>query len=289
MSVATAGEIISKAESYIGTKESPPYSDNVIFNTDYYGHPVYSTATTKYHWCLVYPWDIFRMCGASDLFYDGKKTASCTTFMNWAISKGLEVPRDQGRMGDLIFFDWDGSGDADHVGFIKSGLNNGYYTTIEGNTSLSDQSNGGEVMLRYRKLDKTVRAIIRPRYEVDNLKYRAYVQGIGYMPWQESGGTAGTVGQGKRMEAIQFDMDSQITVQCHCQGYGDMKPVYAGNIAGTVGESKRMESIKIDAPYKIECRVHVQGKGWLPWVKNGEWTGTKGESRRIEAIEVKRV
>lgn len=123
----------------------------------------------------------------------------------------------------------------------------------------------------------------------DKLRYRAYVQGIGYMDWQTDGGTAGTTGQAKRLEALQFDIKSDITATCHCQGYGDMKPVYAGNICGTVEEAKRMESIKLEAPYKIEYRVHQQGIGWTSWVKNGTWCGVKGQSKRIEAIEVRRV
>lgn len=122
-----------------------------------------------------------------------------------------------------------------------------------------------------------------------DLRYRAYVQGIGYLDWQTNGGTAGTTGQSKRMEALQFDPKSEITATCHCQSYGDMKPVYAGNICGTVGESKRMESIKLEAPYKIEYRVHQQGIGWTSWVSNGTWCGVKGQSKRLEAIEVRRV
>lgn len=288
--MATANQIINKAASYIGTKENPPYSDNVIFNTLFYGHPVYSTATVHYWWCLTYIWATFYLEDASELFYDGGKTASCTEFMRWGKENGLSVPLDQGRMGDIVLFDWDGSGDADHVGFIKCRNADGSYQTLEGNTSLNDQSNGGEVMERTRYIKgDCICCIIRPRYEEDTLKFRGYCQTYGWLDWQESGGTAGTTGQGKRLEAVQFSMDSQITAQCHCQSYGDMREVFAGNICGTVAESKRMEAIMLDAPYDIEYRVHVQGKGWLPWVKNGEWTGTKGESRRIEAIEVKRV
>ncbi|EKC54485.1 hypothetical protein OBE_12061, partial [human gut metagenome] len=36
--------------------------------------------------------------------------------------------------GDAIFFDWDGSGDADHVGIVV-GVENGTVYTVEGNSS----------------------------------------------------------------------------------------------------------------------------------------------------------
>jgi len=281
--MAYAETIINKAKSYVGYKESPPNSNSCVFNRDFYG---YNVSGAAYPWCCTFVWDIFRMCGASSLFYNGNKTASCTAVLKWGKDSG-QIVKD-GQAGDLILFDWDGSGDADHIGFIECRNADGSYTTIEGNTQISgDQSNGGEVM--ERKRNSCIRAIIRPKYEVDYLEYRAYVQGVGYLPWQIDGGTAGTTGQSKRLEALQFDPKSEITAICHCQSYGDMKPVYAGNICGTVGESKRMESINLEAPYKIEYRVHQQGIGWTSWVENGTWCGVKGQSKRLEAIEVRRV
>lgn len=75
----TVKSILDKARYYIGTKENPADSNNVIFNTDYYGHPVYGTC---YAWCVTFVWDIFRMCDASSLFYDGQKTAGCCQVLN---------------------------------------------------------------------------------------------------------------------------------------------------------------------------------------------------------------
>lgn len=158
--MATAKQIIDKARSYIGTKESPAYSNNVIFNTDYYGHPV---SGSEYPWCVTFVWDIFRMCDASELFYDGRKTAYCPAVLSWGRENGLIVS--EGRMGDLILFDWDNTNvnDADHIGFIVERNADGSYITVEGNTSLTNNSNGGEVMERRRST--CIRAIIRPKYD----------------------------------------------------------------------------------------------------------------------------
>lgn len=277
--MATANQLVNRELSYVGTK------DTGKFNRDYYGYD------TGKPWCCVLQWDAFREEHASDLFYDGRKTASCTAVLDWGLREGLTVGLYDGRRGDLILFDWDKSGDADHIGMIVSRNSDGSYQTVEGNTQMSgDQSTGGQVMERTRYVGyDCVRAIIRPKYEEDNLKYNAWCQGIGWAGEKTDGETAGTTGQSKRMEAVKFDKNSQITAQCHCQTYGDMNPVYAGNICGTIGESKRLESIKLDAPYKIEYRVHQQGIGWSGWAKNGEWCGVKGQSKRLEAIEVKRV
>lgn len=162
----TAQKIMQIAKSYLGTKESPSGSNNVVFNTDYYGHTVRDGVPNgaSYPWCCVFVWDVFRIAGASALFYDGKKTNYCPTVQEWAKKNGLIVDKTKGQYGDLILFDWNANGLADHIGFVLENKGNGNYTTIEGNTSITSNDNGGKVMERNRKA-KEVLAIIRPRYQ----------------------------------------------------------------------------------------------------------------------------
>lgn len=162
--MAKASEIIKLAKSYVGTKESPANSNNVIFNTHYYGREVHDGNGYSYPWCATFVWDIFRMAGASALFYDGKKTAWCDAIRDWAKSSKLTVNKTNGAMGDIVLFDWNGNNSADHVGFIMSKNENGTYKTIEGNTSSGNNSNGGEVQIRTRELSE-IMMIIRPKYE----------------------------------------------------------------------------------------------------------------------------
>lgn len=54
--------------------------------------------------------------------------------------------------GDIVFFDWNGDGRYDHTGIFVKWIDKTTFETIEGNTSLTNQSNGGEVMRRKRKL-----------------------------------------------------------------------------------------------------------------------------------------
>ena len=166
--MATAKNIVDLAASFVGVKENPPDSNNVIFNTDYYGRHVYGGA---YPWCCTFGWDIFRMAGASELFYDGKKTAYCPEVVNWGRKNDLIVPMTEGRPGDLILFDWNHDGVADHIGIIEKQLDKNIYRTIEGNTAVGNDSNGGEVMRRTRDTN-TVCCIIRPRYyEEEKMSY----------------------------------------------------------------------------------------------------------------------
>lgn len=53
--------------------------------------------------------------------------------------------------GDIVFFDWNNDGRYDHTGIFVKDIDGKSFETIEGNTSLTNQSNGGQVMRRKRK------------------------------------------------------------------------------------------------------------------------------------------
>lgn len=170
----TAKSVMTTAARYIGVKESPAGSNKVKFNTDYYGRVV---SGPDFPWCCTYIWDVFRMAGASQLFYDGQKTAYCPTVVNWGRSAGLTVPINSGRYGDLALFDWNHDGVADHIGLIEEMRPDGSYIIIEGNTAVGNDSNGGEVMRRVRN-QSTICCIIRPKYEqeADIVTYEEWLQ-----------------------------------------------------------------------------------------------------------------
>ena len=148
-------EIISKliktAEAEIGTKESPSGSNKVKYNTAYYGRAVSGSA---YPWCCAFIWWLFRECNVSHLFYDGKKTASCTTLMNYYKKKGQtsNIP----KVGSLAFFNWGKGTKAQHIGIVKKVNSDGSFNTIEGNTAVGNDSNGGAVMERKRFKNQTI-------------------------------------------------------------------------------------------------------------------------------------
>ena len=83
--------------------------------------------------------------------------------VSWAKEKGLNVSKTKGKAGDIILFDFNGNGTPDHVGVIVKKNSNGSYTTIEGNTSSSDQTSGGCVEQKTRRA--YIHMIIRPAYK----------------------------------------------------------------------------------------------------------------------------
>lgn len=157
----TADKILDMARSQIGIFEYPSNSNRVKYNTEYYGQEV---SGSSYPWCCVFVWWVFRKCGASNLFFGGDKTASCTTLMKWYKSVGKIVTTP--KPGDIVFYQFDNDDYADHVGIVES-VDKDTITAIEGNTSESgSQSNGGQVLRKIRK--KTlVMAYARPGYEED--------------------------------------------------------------------------------------------------------------------------
>lgn len=162
--MTAAQRVVETARSYIGVKESPANSNNVLFNTHYYGREVYDGLWgTTFPWCCSFVWDIFRLSNCSALFFGGKKTASCPTLYTFHRRAGQLVPFEEARGGDIALMSWSARRNADHVGIVEA-RNGNTLTTIEGNTSLGNDGNGGMVMRRNRNKGQVL-AIIRPAYD----------------------------------------------------------------------------------------------------------------------------
>lgn len=91
--------------------------------------------------------------------------AYCPTGLNNARRLGRVHDKRSAAPGDIVFFDWNKDGVADHVGIVTANKGS-YLETIEGNTSSGrrgSQSNGGGVYRRARSLS-VVLAVANPQY-----------------------------------------------------------------------------------------------------------------------------
>lgn len=89
---------------------------------------------SRVEWCACYVSWCANQCGYIE---SGciPKFAACVDGMNWFIERGQWEDRSiEPQPGYIIFFDWDNSGDADHVGIVEY-CENGVVHTVEGNTS----------------------------------------------------------------------------------------------------------------------------------------------------------
>jgi hypothetical protein len=71
----------------------------------------------------------------------------------WLNATGMWLGRVEPQPGDIAIYNWDG-GLPDHIGIVESFLTDGTFTCIEGNTSIGNDSNGGQVMRRKRHLNQ---------------------------------------------------------------------------------------------------------------------------------------
>lgn len=141
-------------------KENPAGSDNVKYNTAYYGREV---SGGGYAWCAVFLWWLFRQAGAPELFYGGGKTAYCPALMAYHKSQSVSTYY---QPGDIIFFNFSGKSSAAHVGICES-WDGTYITTIDGNTGTTSEANGGAVMRRKRH-KKYIVGAYRPDYATES-------------------------------------------------------------------------------------------------------------------------
>ena len=150
----TAKNIIDRAKAELGVHESPADSNNVKYNTWYYGHEVYGAA---YPWCATFISWLFKaeqgLC---------KKTASCVDMLTWFEQRGQLVKDPQ--PGDIVFFKYSTNNRrTNHVGLVIR-YDGKTVNTIEGNTSAKgSQDNGGMVMQKNRYTN--IVAYARPKYQ----------------------------------------------------------------------------------------------------------------------------
>ena len=137
-----------------------------------------------------------------------------------------------------------------------------------------------------------------PIEKITSISYQAHSQNHGWMPVVKDGETAGTVGEGYRLEGIKIHLkdkngNSIVRYRTHVQNEGWQSWKKSGELSGTEGKERQIEGVSIELisnyinNYDIYYRVHVTNFGWLGWAKNGEIAGSEGLSLRMEAIQIK--
>lgn len=159
-----AERIVDLARSQIGIKELPANSNNVKYNTWYYGREVRGKS---YPWCMTFDQWIYAHANCP-LPY---KTASCGGLLNWYRKNDPDCIVDTPTLGCIVIFDFPGGYETDHTGIYISSTST-TITTIDGNTGTGNEANGGAVMKRTRpKSFAKVKAYIKPRclWEEDDM------------------------------------------------------------------------------------------------------------------------
>lgn len=153
-------KLIEIATRECGVRENPPNSNNVKYNTWIYGKEV---SGAQYAWCGAFVSWVYDQAG---MRIKGGGLSKGFVGCPYAVAniKKWGTIVTQPSEGDVVFFDWQGDGKFDHTGIFQAHIGDGEFWSIEGNTSLTNDSNGGEVMLRKRKYKNAI--FVRPNSKV---------------------------------------------------------------------------------------------------------------------------
>lgn len=147
-------DALDVASRFIGVSEQPAGSNIVMFS-NWYG--------MRGPWCAMFVTYCFTQA-KSKSFVKGSKYAYCPYILAdaKAMRNGLKIVKAaDAQVGDVVLFDWKGDGVPDHVGIVNVPPGKKKtFTSIEGNTSGTNPSDGGMVALMERRVTD-VAAFIR--------------------------------------------------------------------------------------------------------------------------------
>jgi hypothetical protein len=172
---STAAALLAEAEKWLGYKEG---ANNHTKFGEWYATLVHDTSFAYASWCDEYASYCGYASGNADIVGE---FAYCPSHVNFFKNRGQwHKATESIKKGDIVFFDWDDDGVADHVEIARADSAPGAtIATIGGNTSsglAGSQSNGDGVYERIR--------------------YRSDVLGFG-RPAYKSAGTSTGSGGGK--------------------------------------------------------------------------------------------
>jgi hypothetical protein len=145
-------KVLDIARKEIGTTEDPPDSNRTKYGEwfSYQGVP----------WCAIFvSWCFYRAgLDLPKIGFSKPGFAGCQSAVAYFRKTGriVNIP----KPGDIAFYDFNGDGRYEHTGLYEAHLSTTMFTAIEGNTSVSNDSNGGQVMRRKRLYRKAI--FVRP-------------------------------------------------------------------------------------------------------------------------------
>ncbi len=166
--MATVNSLLELARRQLGVKEDPPGSNKVKYNAWYYGREVSGAA---YPWCMVFVQWVFDRASVKL----PTRTASCGALMRAAQAAGCWVTKGY-RPGDVVIYDFPGGAATDHCGIVEA-VDDSRVSAIEGNTSSSNDADGGAVERRTRRLS-LIAGAVRPTFdeEVEEMRYNTVAE-----------------------------------------------------------------------------------------------------------------
>ena len=145
----------------------------------------------------------------------------------------------------------------------------------------------------------------------DAISVEAHVAGIGWQPAVGNGGTAGTTGRARAVEALRVRLSDGLSerytvwYRVHSAEFGWLGWACDGAEAGSAGYGRAAQAVQVavlpkgdpapgdtstpfvdrsSEPPSVSYRAHVAGIGWQGAVSDGAVAGTTGQGRALEAL-----
>ena len=153
--------IIDTAASQNGTKENPPNTNKTKYGA-WYGMDGVA-------WCAIFVSWVYNEAGHPLGTIDSPKGYHyCPSAYNFW-KRNNRITKDP-QPGDIVLYDWEGDGLSNHTGIFVAWVKPGEtFKAWEGNTSLTNDSDGGQVMMRTRSA-RLVQAFVNTGIFVDAIQ-----------------------------------------------------------------------------------------------------------------------
>lgn len=149
-------QLLAVAKAELGTTEAPPNSNKTKYGL------WYAPSLNGQKWCAMFVSWVFDYAGHPlGNIQTPHGIHHCQSAYNYYHDKGQLTTNPQ--PGDIVIYDWEGNGHADHIGIFIQWANpeKTIIEAYEGNTSVGNNSDGGQVMLR-RRAKNLIKAFINP-------------------------------------------------------------------------------------------------------------------------------
>lgn len=163
--MGTISDVLYCARDWIGYSRWTDPEEGTVFGrwfAEKTGEPYFGTSGVPY--CAMFASYCLDWAGVTCA---GIPSEYCPDIVNAGREAGCTTYNEDAEPGDLVLFDWGLDGLADHIGIVEENHpDEGYMTTIEGNTSSGaggSQSNGGVVARRQRGYG-SICCVVRPDY-----------------------------------------------------------------------------------------------------------------------------
>jgi hypothetical protein len=130
----------------VGVKEQPSGSNSGAMVCAY--QKATDVPGTGWPWCAAFVHWCYANAGAPQPY----RSAYVPALRNWYQAHGRKVTAAQVQPGDFVIYEWEHDQTPDHIGLFRRWMDAAHteFEAVEGNTSVGNNSNGGQVMVRLR-------------------------------------------------------------------------------------------------------------------------------------------